>query len=375
MPDASSSRLPNACQVLSVDVSEAAGLGEKLEAVVTVHYPDREDLGDHPVVVFALPGASYNRQYFTFDMPGSSGGGEAGWHARRGWIFVAIDTVGVGDASLPDPAKLDLRTMASINHTAVQAVLDCLAAGSLIDRLRPVRNPTALGLGQSMGGGITIAQQAYHDTYDAVAILGFSAVWTTSRTRPGTRPANMPFLARDTALTGLVGPEPDAHAARCAAASNSRLLELQSNPELYPNKIETPRGWHFHFDDVPEDIRRADLGMSGETPAWRSPTVPGGVFSILAPGSLGPEAAAIVVPVLSAFGERDVAEDPRLEHKAFRHAVDFSSFICPRMGHMHNFASTRELLWLRIHHWGEYVRSLKALIPDDWPAQLLSDSY
>lgn len=375
MSDASSFKRRIASCILEVDVSEAAGLGESLSAIATIHYPDREDLSEQPVVAFALPGATFNRQYFSFDMPGSRGGGQAGWHAQRGWIFAAIDTVGVGEASLPDSAMLDVRTMARINHATVQAVLDHLSAGSLTDELPAVPNPIVLGLGQSMGGGITIVQQVYHNTYDAVALLGFSAVWTTTRTKPGTRPAQMPFLARDRSLKGLVEPTPEAHAARIGAASNSRLLELQSNPELYPNKIDTPRGWHFHYDDVPQDIREADLKISGEMPIWRSATVPGGVFAILAPGSLAPEAAAIVVPVLSAFGERDVTEDPRIEHKAFRHAVDFSSFICPRMGHMHNFASTREILWSRLHHWGEHVRSLKAIVPEDWPAQLFSDSY
>lgn len=49
--------------------------------------------------------------------------------------------------------------------------------------------------------------------------------------------------------------------------------------------------------------------------------------SLVAPGSLGPEAAAIVVPVLSAFGQRDGTEDPRMEHKAFRHAGDFRQLV------------------------------------------------
>jgi hypothetical protein len=34
-------------------------------------------------------------------------------------------------------------------------------------------------------------------------------------------------------------------------------------------------------------------------------------------------------------------------------------FICPRMGHMHNFASTRELFWRRIETWSDWVRAAK----------------
>ena len=67
------------------------------------------------------------------------------------------------------------------------------------------------------------------------------------------------------------------------------------------------------------------------------------------------EAAAITVPILLAMGERDVVPDPWLEPKAYRSATDISLFVCPRMGHMHNFAGTREAFWQRIHAWGEMV--------------------
>lgn len=360
------------CVQLKVDVTQAAALGAPAHALATIIFPDPEELSERPIVAFALPGAGYNRTYFTFDMPGSATGGQAGWHAERGWIFVAVDTLGVGDASLPDPADLDLNVLGTVNHEVVQTILERLAAGTVRSDLPPIDDPVVLGLGQSMGGGLTIVQQAHHDTYDAIAILGFSAVWTSTRKLPGSPPAGVPFLARDTALPR---PNPVSHELRCAVAANPHLLRLQANADLYPNKSMTPSGWHFHFDDVPPEVRERDLTMTGEAPPWRSTTVPAAVFHMLAPGSLGPEAASIVVPVLSAFGERDVAEDPRMEHKAYRHAVDFSTFICPRMGHMHNFASTREILWSRIHHWGEHVAELKGLLRGNWPAALFSDSY
>ena len=78
-------------------------------------------------------------------------------------------------------------------------------------------------------------------------------------------------------------------------------------------------------------------------PVWGSPTIPGLADWVLTPGATAPEAASIVVPVLLAFGERDVLDDPWMEPKAYGAAVDISLFVCPRMGHMHNFASTREV--------------------------------
>src|SRR3546814_9153801 len=49
-----------------------------------------------------------------------------------------------------------------------------------------------------------------------------------------------------------------------------------------------------------------------------------------------------------------------MEPKAFKSAHDVSVFVCPRMGHMHNFATTRSLFWQRIHSWGAGVAEMRA---------------
>src|SRR5262249_22121921 len=54
---------------LTVDVTDAAGIGVEAHTAVTVVLPEPELLGDTPIVCFALPGAGYSRQYYTFDMP------------------------------------------------------------------------------------------------------------------------------------------------------------------------------------------------------------------------------------------------------------------------------------------------------------------
>ena len=60
---------------LTVDVTEAAGLGQPLSTRVTVVLPEPDALADPPVVCFGFPGGGYSRGYFTFDMPGTTGGG------------------------------------------------------------------------------------------------------------------------------------------------------------------------------------------------------------------------------------------------------------------------------------------------------------
>jgi pimeloyl-ACP methyl ester carboxylesterase len=115
--------------------------------------------------------------------------------------------------------------------------------------------------------------------------------------------------------------------------------------------------WGFHYDDVDEAVVRSDMVRDGDLPAWASATLPSPTaIACLAPGAVAPEAAAIRSPVLVAMGERDVIADPKGEPRAYQSASSVDLFICPRMGHMHNFASTRELFWARIETWADWVR-------------------
>ena len=107
---------------VTVDVTEAAGLGELCHLAATVTVPDGPTAGTRPVVCFGFPGGGYSRRYYTFDMPGADDGGQAGWHAARGWVFVAVDHLGVGDSSLPDPVRLTYENVAAANAAAVRSI-------------------------------------------------------------------------------------------------------------------------------------------------------------------------------------------------------------------------------------------------------------
>jgi pimeloyl-ACP methyl ester carboxylesterase len=80
----------------------------------------------------------------------------------------------------------------------------------------------------------------------------------------------------------------------------------------------------------------------------------------LTPGAVAIEAAAVAVPVLCAMGVRDLVVDPLGETRAFRSAPSVDLFICPRLGHMHNFGGTRALFWERIHSFGAWCAAMKA---------------
>ena len=315
---------------LTIDVTDAAGVGEPLSTKVTVTLPDPATLGSPPVVCFGFPGGGYSRQYFTFDMPDGFGditddapGGEAGWHARRGWIFVSCDHLFVGESSAPsDPEQLTFGVVAAANAATVASVTDALADGSLADGFPPVADAVRIGVGQSMGGCFTIVQQGTLGTYSGIGVLGYSGLHTQLAFPPGTDGGDNPvFTAREDGLP-----------------------------------LST---WGFHYDDEPADMVADDMRdyptRNGRVPVWGSATMPPCATLMLNPGCVTEEAAAIDVPVFVGVGERDVCPDPRAEPQAYAQSPDITVFVCPRMSHMHNFASTREQFWDRLHTWGEGV--------------------
>jgi pimeloyl-ACP methyl ester carboxylesterase len=340
-----------------VDVTEAAGLGSAAEQAVTVHLPDPGEVSAPPVVCFAFPGGGYSRQYYSFDMPDSSGGGEAGWHARRGWVFVAVDHLGVGQSTVPDGNVLNYENVARANKEVVDTVMARLEAGTVVDRFPALVGATKLGIGQSMGGCFTIVLQGQHGVFDGIAALGFSAIQTIVPGPPWLPQPAWPWMPRGTdldrpvivnlaALAEAAGPTIDAEVVAEAASEG-----------------QNPMAWAFHWDDEPTEVVAADMAAvpGGELPVWRSASAPSCAILMVAPGTVAPEAAAIRVPVMVAVGERDVVPDPWMEPKAYKSATDITVFVCPRMGHMHNFAHTRELFWTRLHQWGSGIVATKDL--------------
>jgi alpha-beta hydrolase superfamily lysophospholipase len=345
---------------LRIDVTDAAALGERAVVAVTVHLPDPARMADPPVVCFAKPGGGYSRGYYTCDLPGPASGAQSDWHVARGWIFISIDHLGVGDSSLHAAAKLDYAHVAAANQAAEQQILKKLAEGSLVKGFPVVTRSLKLGLGQSMGGCLTIVQQGRYHCYDGIGILGYSAVHTHPPVRPGASPLVAAWLSRDTLLT-----EP--------------LITLNPSQLAAAGGVSRDRGgagdamvWGFHYDDedralIEEDLARFNRNITdperqkGYTaPPWGSLTVPGAVSrSCLTPGIIASEAAAVKCPVLCAMGERDVVGDPKGEPRAYLSATSVDLFICPRMAHMHNFAGTRELFWRRIETWADWVREVQ----------------
>ncbi|WP_236789997.1 hypothetical protein [Amycolatopsis sp. GM8] len=336
---------------LKIDVTEAAGLGEPAAVAVTVTLPDPADLRERPVVCFGKPGGGYSKGYYTVDLPGPGSGAQADWHAERGWVFVSVDHLGVGDSTIHAERTLELgyTVVAAGNQAAEQEVLARLAKGTLAAGFPAISDPLLLGIGQSMGGCMTVIQQGRYHCYDGIGVLGYSAVHTHPPVRPGEVAITAPWIPRDVSPADQVF----TNAPALAAAA------------LVAGERGTAMGWGFHYSDVDEEIIAADLTdfptRRGNVPPWASATLPGTVAaSCLTPGAVAPEAAAVTAPVLVGMGERDVIADPKGEPRAYLLATSVDLFICPKMGHMHNFAGTREQFWRRIETWADWVRAVKA---------------
>jgi len=338
---------------LRIDVTEAVGFDEPAHIALTVTMPDELPAGVPPIICFAKPGAGYSRGYFTEALPGPApgpaAGSEAAWHAARGWIVVAVDHLGVGESSQHDLERLAYSPVAAASQAAETAVRQKLAAGTLIDGLAPVEDPLTIGIGQSMGGALTIVQQGRYHCYDGIGVLGYSPLRTHPAAEPGTAPVGLPWVPSDTWPSDGVFTNGVALALRLQDAGG-RGGDM---------------AWGFHYDDVEPAIVRRDMddypARGGNLPPWGSATVPMTVaLWSVTPGGTWAEAAAVRTPVLVALGERDVLLDPRGETRAYESSPSVDFFVCPRMAHMHNFAGTRELLWQRLDTWGTWVRAWKA---------------
>jgi pimeloyl-ACP methyl ester carboxylesterase len=304
------------------DVGDPLGLGGTSRTVASVYLPEPAGLEGRPVVAFGFPGAGYSRGYFSFDMPGSTHGGQAGYHvSNHKWIFVACDHLGVGESSLGGLSELTMEAVAAANQRTVEHVMALLREGSLTAEFPAIDDPFVVGIGQSMGGCLTIFLEGRRPTFDAVAVLGFSAI----------------------------------HTAIPAPVDGAPASESGSVDDLDPAAVVPALRYAFHFADVPQDIVDADLsdyprrGMA--IPEWGSATIPGCAMAMASPGVVADEASAIEVPVFVGAGEIDVMGDPRAEPAAYRGSPDITVCVIPRMAHMHNFASTRTRLWERLSAW------------------------
>jgi pimeloyl-ACP methyl ester carboxylesterase len=319
---------------LGVDVSGCTDLPGDLHTAVTICLP--EQLDGPSTVLFGFPGGGFGRHYYNIQArPGYS---QADYHCASGGVFVACDHLGVGDSSQPDTFALTYENLAAANDATAETVIQGLRKGELVPGLEPIEITKTIGMGQSMGGCLLTVQQANHRTFDGVAFLGWSGIYTNFPA-PGGERVIYPMPARGTDLRavasevlGVVAPTPE------------QFRYCFHWPDEEPALVEP---------DLASYVPYSEVVRGDENTPWGSATMPACAVTMMTEGSVAEEAAKIDVPVLSASGERDVVPDPWSEPTAYRNSRDVTVFVVPRMAHMHNFSHNRALLWSRIGAFAE----------------------
>ena len=224
-------------------------------------------------------------------------GGQAAFYTDRGWIFVACDPLGFGDATVPAVDVLDYDNGSLGNLVTVQTVLAKLRDGELGDRA--VADPVTLGIGQSMGGCFTLVLQGRqrHSTRSVCSGTARSARIVPSR--PGTPPAVWPWIA-----AGPISPTRSPTTRRRSPAAAGPLLEgkmvrlATGEAGRASVRVVVPLRRYVDPGVVAEDLY-AGTDPGKPLPSWRSASTPACGIYMVAPGTVALEAASITSPVLS----------------------------------------------------------------------------
>lgn len=261
-------------------------------------------------VLFCTPGGSYDRSYWDLEVPGRSGYSFARFAVHEGYAVVVVDNLGTGESTRPvDGNALTLEVIANANARARRAAVAHVPGGSDV---------AWIGIGHSMGGALTVAQQSAWPSFDALAILGTS------------------FLSGSSDV--------DIDAQMAAVAELLAATHVEDGPGyLRPDRdILRPM---FHASDVPDDVIAAEAPHAVVLPIRSAVRTAIGL-------SLRPLAAGVDVPVFLAFGEAsDISPQPRAEPAAFAAAPDITLHLVPGSAHCHNASGQRTLLWERLLRW------------------------
>jgi pimeloyl-ACP methyl ester carboxylesterase len=289
-------------------------------------------------------GGGFTRHYWHLeDQPGYS---FAEYMADRGYVILAYDRPGAGESgSFSDAGGTTTAALAAAAHALVLNVRAKLADGTLASELPPMPELHAIGIGHSFGAWITLRQQARHESFDAVAILGNTAQTVQhSEALAAIREQTRPLIES----YGAIAPEEIER-----RLAHDLPLPFGGAPQRGEDVLRL-----YYLPDVPEEVIAADLSHQSRI---------GGAagYAALIPDAFASDAATIGVPLFLGFAERDVSPDPWAEPQFYRKCRDISLYVLRGSGHMHNAAGTRERLWAMIHDWASRVSATR-ITPSDW---------
>lgn len=281
---------------MMLDVTSATGLASKTEIAATLHLPDgMEQQPAH--LIFTIHGGGYSRLYWHPPFADDSYS-FASWFTRHGKAVLAIDMLGMGQSSRPEPeSSLSGAIIAAAHAEALRQIVAQWGG--------PV---SVTGVGHSMGGMMVIAQAAAHPAMDRVAVLGW---------------ANQPMILGDTDVASL----------------QAGLI-----PSGYIATPRAPMRTLFYAEDVSYALIEADEAHASLTPATLG-------REALTPGIVHDAAARIAVPVLVVQSAIDTSPAPDRETAYFSASPAVELHILENAAHCQNFAGTRTEHWARLNEW------------------------
>lgn len=279
--------------------------------------------GVRPLAWFCLPGGAMNRHFY--DLQGKDGAFSfARQLADRGFVSILVDTPGIGESDRPADgyALTPQRLIAALDRVHARVCED-LQAGRISDDLPPLEGLKTVGVGHSMGALLTVLQQAAGRAHAAIVVLGFGL-----QGLPAYLPPEVKAMAEDT------------------GAVRGRLVELarQMFREPYP-KVQSSGRRDFYGSagadrTAVQALRRA-----------RDRLLPVTAFMSMLPGNVAPEAAAIDVPVYTAFGDADFIGPPEDPAAGFTASPSVRRQVLPSTGHSFFLFESRTALFDGLADW------------------------
>ena len=213
-------------------------------------FAPEEPSGPVPLL-FCLPGGSYSKAYWHLEVPGHDGYSFGEHMAAKGMLVVAVDHLGTGDSSRhPRAAELTPDVVAAANAAALSDVLKQAADGTLVPDTGPIDVGRTVAVGHSMGAMLAIFQQSLHDSFDAIAPLGYGTIgpiWDPT-----------PQLG-----DGVHAPSYDAIMGLArSGAFDEPFAADRSMPSMRH---------HFYRDDVPTEVTAADDETNTHLPGATGP--------------------------------------------------------------------------------------------------------
>ncbi len=314
-----------------VDVSDVVPWAGRHALAVALVLPRAHPGGAGIVLLVCLPGGFLSRRYFDLDPAGAARYSFAEAMTQRGFGVLAIDHLGIGESSKPEPIEagyaFGVEVVARANQRALERALERLAQGDPATGIPATRCRATVGVGHSMGSALTVEQQAAARPHAALVLFSF-----TTRGVPAFLNDDQRAFANDPAR----------------ARRELGALAKRSFGSPYPARA----------NDSPEN-RRAAFGV-GTAPPFAEALLHdassdllglGGLLSMI-PGGYAPSAAAIDVPVYILVGDHDLHGEQGLREE-LPNAPSVTTRTLADCWHCHFVANTRETIWQAVPDWLE----------------------